>query len=210
MREASPVDRLALGLWLLYYLLALGLRVGVHVRRTGRTGLVALRGRPGSLRWLAELAEVVALALGVAAAALAETVEPIPGLDGGGGHAAGVGLFALGLTAVVVSQEAMKRSWRIGIDEADATELVTTGPFALVRNPIFTGLVTVQAGLALLVPSALALAGVALLFVSVEVQARLVEEPHLLRTHGAAYESYASRVGRFVPGLGRLRPAASR
>ena len=32
----------------------------------------------------------------------------------------------------------------------------------------------------------------------------MVEEPHLIRTHGEPYLRWASRVGRFVPGLGRL------
>lgn len=40
--------------------------------------------------------------------------------------------------------------------------------------------------------------------VGLELQVRFVEEPYLLRTH-ATYASYASRVGRFLPGLGRLR-----
>jgi protein-S-isoprenylcysteine O-methyltransferase Ste14 len=33
----------------------------------------------------------------------------------------------------------------------------------------------------------------------------LVEEPYLLRSHGGRYASYASRVGRFVPGFGKLK-----
>jgi protein-S-isoprenylcysteine O-methyltransferase Ste14 len=45
---------------------------------------------------------------------------------------------------------------------------------------------------------------VAALVLALEIQVRLVEEPHLLRAHGSAYGEYASRVGRFVPGLGRL------
>jgi protein-S-isoprenylcysteine O-methyltransferase Ste14 len=61
------------------------------------------------------------------------------------------------------------------------------------------------AGLALLVPSVVALLGLALLVVALEIQVRLVEEPYLLRAHGDAYAAYARRVGRFVPGLGRLR-----
>jgi protein-S-isoprenylcysteine O-methyltransferase Ste14 len=32
---------------------------------------------------------------------------------------------------------------------------------------------------------------------------RKVEEPYLATTHGAAYVDYASRVGRFVPGVGK-------
>ena len=40
------------------------------------------------------------------------------------------------------------------------------------------------------------------------MQVRAVEEPHLLATHGRAYADYAARVGRFVPGIGRLRPTS--
>ena len=40
--------------------------------------------------------------------------------------------------------------------------------------------------------------------VAFQVQVRLVEEPHLLRTHGEPYRAWASRVGRFVPRVGRL------
>ena len=34
----------------------------------------------------------------------------------------------------------------------------------------------------------------------------LVEEPYLLRSHVGLYASDASRVGRFVPGAGKLKP----
>lgn len=44
------------------------------------------------------------------------------------------------------------------------------------------------------------------LVAAVELQVRFVEEPYLLRTHGEGYAKYASRVGRFVPGLWRLKP----
>ena len=35
-----------------------------------------------------------------------------------------------------------------------------------------------------------------------QLQVRLIEEPYLRQTHGSGYVDYASRVGRFVPGLG--------
>lgn len=198
---------LALALWALYFAVALGLRVARHRRRTGASGLVGPRGHAGIAQPAGEGAELAALALGVAAPALAlmDVSEPLDALDATGLHLLGIALFAAGLAAVVASQEAMRDAWRIGLDRSERTELVTSGPFTLVRNPIFTGLLCVQAGLALLVPSAVALAGLALQVVSVQVQARLVEEPHLLRVHGAAYADYARWAGRFVPGLGRLR-----
>ena len=39
---------------------------------------------------------------------------------------------------------------------------------------------------------------------AVQLQVRVVEEPYLLATHGKTYAAYAARVGRFVPGAGRL------
>jgi protein-S-isoprenylcysteine O-methyltransferase Ste14 len=48
----------------------------------------------------------------------------------------------------------------------------------------------------------LSVASFVCLLIAVELQVRFVEEPYLLRTHGQRYRDYASRVGRFVPGLG--------
>lgn len=105
----------------------------------------------------------------------------------------------------LIAQLAMGRSWRIGVDESEKTDLVTIGPFAVVRNPIFSAMFLTFPGLALMVPNAVALAGFVALVIAVELQVRFVEEPYLLRTHGGDYAGYASRVGRFVPGFGRLK-----
>lgn len=82
---------------------------------------------------------------------------------------------------------------------------MTTGPFGLVRNPIFTAMCTALTGLTLMSSTPLTLAGLGCLVVAVELQVRVVEEPYLLATHGAAYAAYTGRVGRFVPRLGRTR-----
>jgi protein-S-isoprenylcysteine O-methyltransferase Ste14 len=74
-----------------------------------------------------------------------------------------------------------------------------------VRNPIFTGMVLAFAGVTLLVPNVVALVGLALLAVGLEVHVRLIEEPHLAGAHGHAYRSYSRQAGRFVPWLGRAR-----
>jgi protein-S-isoprenylcysteine O-methyltransferase Ste14 len=59
-------------------------------------------------------------------------------------------------------------------------------------------------GLMLLAPNILAIVGVITLVVAVQLHVRIVEEPYLRRVHGDAYVTYASRVGRLFPGLGRL------
>ena len=197
----------ALALWALYLALAFGGRTLLQLRSSGSTGFKGVSGRPFSAGWTGGVLFVVAVLLALAAPVLdlAGVAGPIGVLDGAAGRALGFALFALGLVGTVVSQVAMGPSWRIGVDEAEVTELVTSGPFALSRNPIFSAMVPAFAGLALLVPNAAAVAGLAALIVAVEIQVRLVEEPYLLRAHGARYADYASRVGRFAPGVGRMK-----
>jgi protein-S-isoprenylcysteine O-methyltransferase Ste14 len=200
------VPTLALWFWSLFGLLAICVRVVIQLRRTGDTGLRGLTGRPGSIEWFAGLGFVTAIATGVLAAVLAESgdVNPVDSLDTTFVHVVGIVLYAAGLTGVLVAQGTMGGSWRVGVDPGERTALVTEGPFAVVRNPIYTAMIATILGLTLLVPSPLAFASFALLLVALELQTRVVEEPYLLGTHGGAYATYASRVGRFLPGIGRL------
>ena len=115
----------------------------------------------------------------------------------------GRGLVAAGCGVTLSAQSAMGASWRIGVDPTERTVMVVDRPFGWARNPIFTGMVTAAAGLALLAPTVLTIAAVVLLVAAVEIQVRSVEEPYL-RVAMPDWQSYASRVGRFVPGLGRI------
>jgi protein-S-isoprenylcysteine O-methyltransferase Ste14 len=99
----------------------------------------------------------------------------------------------------------MGDSWRAGVDPRERTALVTTGPFALVRNPILSAVLVTCLGLTLMVPTVVGLVGLALVVVANHLLVRRVEEPHLRRIHGEEYVRYAAAVGRFVPGVGRLR-----
>lgn len=200
----------ALALYLVYLALAFGLRSYLQWRRTGATGFKGIGGRPGSVEWLAGVGFVAALGLGAAAPVLAllDAVEPIEELDSSALHAVGLLLAVAGMAATLGAQLAMGASWRIGLDREERTELVTKGPFAHVRNPIFSAMVPTALGLALLVPSWVAVAGLASLIAALQLQVRAVEEPHLLAAHGNRYVEYAARVGRFVPGVGLLRETA--
>ncbi len=200
---------LALVLYAVYLVLAFGVRILIQVRRTGSTGFLGLHGRPGSVEWIAGVGFAVALMVGAAAPVLAllDLVEPISALDVTVVHVVGAVLAVAGIGATFYAQVAMGSSWRIGVDPAERTQLVTDGPFALVRNPIYAAMLPTALGLALLVPSWVALTGLTGLAVGLELQVRVVEEPHLLQVHGEAFSSYAARVGRFVPGVGRLSRA---
>jgi protein-S-isoprenylcysteine O-methyltransferase Ste14 len=197
---------LALVLYAVYLTIAFGVRTAIQLRRTGSAGFHGVGGRPGSAEWLAGVGFVVALVLGVAAPVLAlvDVVEPIEALDTAGVHALGIALAVLGIAATFSAQVAMGNSWRIGVDENERTELVTSGPFALVRNPIFSAMLPTALGLVLIVPSWVGFVGLVGLAVALELQVRVVEEPYLLRAQGERYAEYAARVGRFVPAVGRL------
>jgi protein-S-isoprenylcysteine O-methyltransferase Ste14 len=60
------------------------------------------------------------------------------------------------------------------------------------------------AGYALLIPTPLSLAMLVGAFIGIRRQV-LAEEEYLIRTYGDAFRAYARRVGRFLPGIGRLR-----
>lgn len=196
---------LALGLYGVYLVLALGLRSAVQKHRTGSTGFREISGRVGSGEWTGGVLFVVALAAGIVGPLLdlADVVEPVRVLDRAGLALIGVVVGVAGIVATVLAQLAMGNAWRIGVDERERTDLVTAGPFQLVRNPIFTAMACTAIGLGLLVPNVVSLLGIVALIVALEVQVRLVEEPYLARVHGRGYHEYAARTGRFLPGVGR-------
>ena len=196
----------ALGCYAVYLALAFGLRSIIQMRRTGSTGFKGVSGSPGSLEWYAGILFGVALIIGVLAPVLdvSGTLEPIEAIDGPGAHTLGLVLFGLGLAATLYAQLAMGESWRVGVDESERTDLVTGGPFAVVRNPIFAAMIPTSLGLSLMVPNVVAFIGFAALVLALEIQVRLVEEPYLRATHGPAYATYAARTGRFAPRVGRM------
>jgi protein-S-isoprenylcysteine O-methyltransferase Ste14 len=195
----------ALGLLVLYLVFAFGVRVAVALRTTGRTGIASLGGAP-PLELLGGGLFALSVAMGSANPILvvADVLDPIDDLETVALRAIGFACCGIGIVGTFLAQMAMGASWRIGVDESERTDLVTGGVFALCRNPIYTMMICAWLGFALLVPTWLSLASIPIGIVALEVQVRLVEEPHLLRAHGEPYRAWASRVGRFVPGLGRM------
>src|SRR5918993_451362 len=184
--------------------LAFGWRTFVLWRRIGDTGLRLDAGRPGTLRWWAKILFVLALVLGLAGPIAALAGAPaLPGLDHRAVHVAGVVLAVAGVVATLAAQVAMGTSWRVGVDPAERTALVTGGPFPGARDPVFTPMATTTPGLALMVPNLAAVAAFLVLVLAVQLQVRVIEEPYLVDTHGEAYRRYAARVGRVLPDLGR-------
>jgi protein-S-isoprenylcysteine O-methyltransferase Ste14 len=195
----------AIGLLVIYLALAGGVRVAVALRTTGATGVADVRrGPPAEV--LGGALFITALTMGFSNPVLvaADLLDPLEDPDRSAFHALGFAFCAIGIIGTFPAQMAMGTSWWIGVDAEERTELVTGGVFSLCRNPIYTFMVLAWIGFALLVPTWLAIVAIAAAVIAFEVQVRLVEEPYLIRSHGDAYLAWASRVGRFVPGIGRL------
>ena len=136
---------------------------------------------------------LAALTLGLSEAALG----PLLWLDGAAVRVAGWVLLAVSLAWVVIAQAQMGKSWRIGIDAEGAPPLVRAGLFAISRNPIFLGMRASLLGLFLVLPNAVTLAVLLVAETLIQVQVRL-EEEHLGRVYGAAFEAYRRSARRWL------------
>ena len=197
---------LALLLVAIWFLVVFVIRTALQWWRTGSTGLKGFHGTPGSLPWVAGVMVSVGfvLALGAPLAAVMQWPGGTLLFQSTLVHWTGAVLLTMGTIGTLAAQLSMGESWRVGVDEGEETQLVTTGLFAWVRNPIFSFMGLSQLGLVLLIPIPVALLGAILSIVGVVLQVRFVEEPYLQETHGAEYREYTARVGRFIPGVGRI------
>lgn len=89
--------------------------------------------------------------------------------------------------------------WSGGIVRREGHRLVDGGPYAIVRHPIYTGLIAAALALAAIKASPLAIAGALLLTIGFALKAR-VEERFLGAELGeAAYAAYRARVPMLMP-----------
>jgi len=197
-----------LAIWMLiaFAVLTFFVRVGIQLVRTGRTGFIGFARGAGPLGLLSGILFIGGMAMAVLGIDQVRkgVLSTIDWLDVTWLHVIGIALAGGGGIAVFLAQLGMGASWRIGVDREERTDLVTGGWFSLVRNPIYSAMILGWLGFALMVPTWLGFAAAVIIAAGLELQVRAVEEPYLIRTHAEAYRDYASRVGRFVPGIGRL------
>ena len=122
---------------------------------------------------------------------------PIVWLDNEIVQIIGLVLMILALGWIATAQTHMGKSWRIGIDFENRTELVETGLFSVSRNPIFLGVRTGILGFFLALPNAFTLVAVVLADVLMQIQVRL-EEEFLTSVHGEKYREFCGRVRRWI------------
>lgn len=110
---------------------------------------------------------------------------------------AGLALCLTGLIVVLLSLISFGRSFRVGIDADAPDKLVTTGIFAVSRNPIYVGFFAVLVGQFLVFPNWIPLAYLAAgtwLF-----HRQVLREESFLREHyGREYADYCRDVRRYL------------
>lgn len=113
----------------------------------------------------------------------------------------GIVLCIFGIAFSSYAQYVMGKEWRIGVDPDEKTELVTTGIYKKIRNPIYTGCIVYGAGLIVLAPHMLFLITGIVGYFAVRAYVKDIEEPYLLELHGENYRRYMSETGSFFPRL---------
>ena len=180
-------------------------RVAISLRQTGESGLIGLRPGAGPVEALSGVLFIGGIVMGALSPflVLRDELGTIDSLDDAV-QAIGLVIASIAGLAIFGAQLGMGPSWRIGVSDDQGTDLITSGWFAAVRNPIYTSMIAAWIGFFLMVPTWPGLAAAASAVIGLEMQVRLVEEPYLLRAHGDQFRAYAARVGRFLPGVGRL------
>jgi protein-S-isoprenylcysteine O-methyltransferase Ste14 len=118
---------------------------------------------------------------------------------GGTGRWAMVGLAALGFGFCWWARLHLGRLWSATITRKQDHKVVDTGPYALVRHPIYTGIILAGFATAIQHGTAVSLAGALLLVLAWTIKARLEERFLRAELGVAVYNDYAARVPMLVP-----------
>ena len=114
--------------------------------------------------------------------------------------AAGIVVEVPGLFLAIWARRALGRNWSGEISIKFEHELIRSGPYQWLRHPIYTGLLAMYVGGALITGEWLAVVGVAMAVLAYWRKIRL-EEANLKVAFGAEYDSYRGDTWTMIPGL---------
>jgi protein-S-isoprenylcysteine O-methyltransferase Ste14 len=110
-----------------------------------------------------------------------------------------VGIAAFGFALAWWARLALGSLWSGAVTRKEGHHVVDTGPYGIVRHPIYTGIILAAFATAIVKATALALAGAVLMSFGWYLKAR-IEERFLTAELGEdAYRAYAARVPMLVP-----------
>jgi protein-S-isoprenylcysteine O-methyltransferase Ste14 len=112
----------------------------------------------------------------------------------------GAALTVGGLLFAVWAREHLGRNWSSSVSIKQDHELITTGPYALVRHPIYTGILAGFLGVAVAISQVRGLVVFVLVFLG--FWAKLSMEEQWMRSQfGETYATYVRRTAALVPYL---------
>jgi protein-S-isoprenylcysteine O-methyltransferase Ste14 len=97
----------------------------------------------------------------------------------------------------------MGRDWRMGVDPEGKNRLITDGPFAKVRHPIYALSIALMLCSVVVIPTPVMLVIAAVHITLMYLKARN-EESFLTNLYGQSYSEYCERTGRFLPRIGTI------
>ncbi len=154
---------------------------------------------PGSLIGVALQGMAFGVVWGVRRAGFTPIVTTTPAMIATTVLAIGAAVGSVWL--VTAALKTLGKEWSLTARLVEGHKLATTGPYAFVRHPIYTGMLgmLVATGLAVSHWAAL-LVALVIFFVGTTILVRS-EEKLLREAFGEQFESYAQRVPAIVPGL---------
>src|SRR2546430_17092194 len=110
----------------------------------------------------------------------------------------GVALAGLGVLLMIWARRHLGHYWSDKVEIKTNHQLISTGPYARLRHPIYTGMLVAVAGTALAVGEWRGVAAFLLLLANYVIKTRK-EERVLRQRVGPAVEGYGSRTGLPIP-----------
>jgi|SRR5579871_1544185 len=111
---------------------------------------------------------------------------------------AGLALTVAGAGFAIWARLTLGRNWSAAVTIKEDHRLIQTGPYAMMRHPIYSGFLLALLGTALAVGEVRCLVGLVLAFAAWWTKSRL-EEPFMERQFGAEYIAYKQRVKALIP-----------
>jgi protein-S-isoprenylcysteine O-methyltransferase Ste14 len=110
----------------------------------------------------------------------------------------GAAVTIAGLFYAIWARRHLATNWSSSVTIKQGHELITTGPYALVRHPIYTGILTGFLGTAIALAQVRGVLGLVLIFISFWTKLRK-EEEWMRSQFGETYAAYVHRSAALVP-----------
>ena len=112
----------------------------------------------------------------------------------------GLGIVIVGVGLACYARHTLGSNWSSVVELKSDHELIRRGPYSIIRHPIYTGLLLLFFGNAVMVEVWRGLLAVAIVFASVW-RKLLVEERWLGQHFGPAFSEYAQHTKALFPGI---------